>query len=57
MAAVSFQLGVDALIDPVTVALAVVAGLLLWRTSLNSAWLVADGAAAGLIAAAAGVGP
>ncbi len=57
MAAVSLQLGVDALIDPVTVALAVVAGLLPWRTRLNSAWLVADGAAAGLIAAAAGVGP
>ncbi|CAN5440474.1 chromate efflux transporter [soil metagenome] len=37
MAGVSVQLVGDAIIDPLTVAVAVGAGLLLWRTQLNSA--------------------
>jgi chromate transporter len=49
MAAVSVQLAGDALVDPLTVAILVAAGALLWRTRLNSAWLIAGGAAIGLI--------
>jgi chromate transporter len=47
MAAVLWELGQDALVDWLTVALALVAGLLLFRLKLNSAWLVLGG---GLIA-------
>lgn len=57
MAGVSLQLGADALIDPVTLILAGLAGLLLWRTTLNSAWLVAGGAIVGVLASVAGMGP
>lgn len=57
MAGVSLQLGTDALIDPVTLVLAGLAGLLLWRTTLNSAWLVAGGAILGVLASLAGMGP
>ncbi len=49
MAGVSVQLVGDAIIDPLTVAVAVGAGLLLWRTQLNSAWLITGGAAIGLV--------
>lgn len=49
MAGVTFQLTVDALADPLTVAIALAAAVLLWRTRLNSAWLIAGGAVAGLI--------
>ena len=47
MAGVTVQLGRAALIDPLTGALGVAALLLLWRTRLNSAWLIAAGAAVG----------
>lgn len=49
MAGVLTQLAGDALVDPLTVSLAA-AGVVLWRTSLNSSWLVAAGAAVGLLA-------
>lgn len=49
MAGVSLQLAGDALIDPLTVAILAGAGGLLWRTSVNSAWLIASGAAIGII--------
>ncbi|REF00107.1 chromate efflux transporter [Thermomonospora umbrina] len=48
MAGVSFQLGRTALIDPLTVVLAVAAFATLWRTRLNSAWLIGAGALVGL---------
>ena len=48
MAAVTWVLGEAALIDVVTVALAVAAFLLLIRFRINSAWLVIGGAAVGL---------
>ncbi|MFN2555864.1 MAG: chromate efflux transporter [Nitriliruptorales bacterium] len=57
MAGVLIQLGADAIIDPPTALLAVAAGVVLWRTRLNSAWLVLAGALAGLAANLAGVGP
>ncbi len=50
MAGVTVQLAGDAFVDPFTVALAVVAGILLWRTRLNTAWMVLGGAVLGLAA-------
>jgi chromate transporter len=47
MAGVSLQLAGDAVVDVLTLAIAAAAGLLLWRTRLNSAWLIAGGAAVG----------
>jgi len=52
MAGVTGQLGRDALDDALTVAIAVAAGLLLWRTKVNSVWLIAGGAAIGVAHAA-----
>jgi chromate transporter len=52
MTAVGLQLGRGALIDPLTIAIALVSALLLWRTWLNSTWLVVGGGAVGLVAAA-----
>ena len=49
MAGVTGQLGREALVDVLTVALAAAAGLLLWRTKLNSAWLIAAGAGVGVV--------
>jgi chromate transporter len=49
MAAVTLALGRAALVDPVTVALAVGALVVLLRWKLNSAWLIAVGAAVGLV--------
>jgi chromate transporter len=57
MAAVSVQLGVSAIRDPLTVALAVGAGAALWWGRLPSVLLVAAGAAVGLAGSAAGIGP
>jgi chromate transporter len=50
MAGVTIQLGQAALVDWLTVAIAVVAALLLFRFKLNSAWLVLGGATVGLAA-------
>jgi chromate transporter len=57
MAAVSVQLGISAIRDPLTVALAVGAGAALWWGRLPSVLLVAIGAAVGLAGSAAGIGP
>jgi chromate transporter len=54
MSAVGIQLGQAALIDIPTILIAVVGALLLWRTSINSTWLVLGGGAVGLIAGAMG---
>lgn len=55
MAGVTFQLGVDALADPLTVAIGISSALLLWRTRINSTWLIAGGAAVGLLASVLGI--
>ena len=49
IAGVSTQLAGDALVDPLTIAILAAAGLGLWRTELNSAWLIIGGAAVGII--------
>ena len=49
MAGVTWQLAREAIVDPWTAAIAVVAVVGLWRTKLNSAWYVAFGAAAGVL--------
>lgn len=48
MAVVTWQLGRAALVDWITVALAVGSAVLLIRYKVNSAWLVLRGAVAGL---------
>jgi chromate transporter len=48
MAVVTWQLARSAVVDWLTAALAVVAAGLLFHLQLNSAWLVAGGAAVGL---------
>lgn len=48
MAAVTWQLGRDAVLDPLTAALAFLAGVALIRLRVNSTWLIAAGAAVGL---------
>ncbi|GAA1008209.1 chromate transporter [Acrocarpospora pleiomorpha] len=48
MAGVSYQLGLTAIIDPLTAAIALLTLALLWKTRLNSAWYIAAGAAIGL---------
>ncbi len=55
MAGVGVQLGQAALVDIVTVALAVVALVILLRWKINSAWLIIGGAAIGLLAHLFGV--
>jgi chromate transporter len=50
MAGVTWDLARAALVDPLTVALALVAALLLIRVQVNSAWLVAGGGAVGVLA-------
>ena len=52
MGVVTWQLGAAALVDRLTVLLALTAAILLLRYRLNSAWLVLGGAAAGLLTAA-----
>jgi chromate transporter len=49
MAAVTMQLGLSAVVDLPTAAIALAAVVLLLRTRLNSAWLVAAGGALGLL--------
>lgn len=48
MAAVTWQLGRAAIIDSLTLAVAVLAGVVLIRLKVNSVWLIAGGAAVGL---------
>jgi chromate transporter len=48
MAGVSYELARTATVDPLTVAIAVVTLVLLWRTTLNNAWYIAAGALVGL---------
>jgi chromate transporter len=48
MAAVTWQLGQAALIDPLTIVAALVSLGLLVRYDLNTTWLIAGGAALGL---------
>jgi chromate transporter len=48
MAGVTWQLGRTALVDPLTAGLFAGSLLALWRLHLNSAWLIAAGAAVGL---------
>ena len=48
MAGVTYRLARAAIVDPLTVAIALVSLVLLWRTRVNSAWLIAAGAALGL---------
>lgn len=50
MAAVSWQLGREAIIDPLTAGLALASLVLLLRFRVNSAWLVLAGGAIGLLA-------
>ena len=50
MAAVTIRLGQAALVDTITVGLALVAALLLIRYKINSAWLVLGGGVLGLLA-------
>ena len=49
MAAVTWQLGRAALVNPLTVTLALVSALLLFRFKVNSTWLVLGGAAVGIL--------
>ncbi len=56
MAVVTFELGRAALVDAVTVVLAVASALLLLRFRTSSLWLVTFGAIAGFAARAAGIG-
>ena len=48
MAAVGWQLAGDAIVGPATLVLFAASALVLWRTSVNSAWLLAGGAAVGV---------
>ena len=50
MAAVSYQLGRSALVDWVTISLAIASAVLLLRYRINSAWLVLGGAIIGIAA-------
>lgn len=50
MAAVTWQLGYASLVDPLTVALALIAATLLFWFKVNSTWLIFGGAIAGLLA-------
>jgi chromate transporter len=50
MAAVTLLLGREAIVDPLTAAITVIAALLLVRFRVNSAWLVLAGAIVGLVA-------
>jgi chromate transporter len=54
MAAVTVQLGRASLIDPLTILVALASFGLLIRFKVNSTWLIAGGAAAGLLSAALG---
>jgi chromate transporter len=55
MAGVAWQLGRDAIVDPLTALLALVAAALLIRFRVNSAWLVLGGGVIGLVAVTGGL--
>jgi chromate transporter len=55
MAGVLWQLGRDAIVDPLTAILAILAAVLLIRFRINSAWLVLAGGAVGIVAVLAGL--
>jgi len=55
IAAAAWSLGREALVDSVTVAIAVVSAVLLFRYRINSAWLIAIGAVIGLLLSAGGL--
>lgn len=55
MAAVTWQLAGAALRDPLTIGLAILTGVLLVRTKINSAWLVLGGGVIGLLAQSMGL--
>jgi chromate transporter len=57
MTAVLVSIGRDAIVDPLTLLLAIAAALLLVRFKVNSAFLIAGGAAIGLLASIVGIGP
>jgi chromate transporter len=48
MAGVTWQLGRTAIIDLLTVGIAIVTLLLVWKTKINTAWYIAAGAGIGL---------
>lgn len=48
IAGVSVRLATDAVVDPLTALVAAAAGGVLWRTKLNSAWLIGAGATIGI---------
>ena len=50
MAAVSYQLGRSAIVDWLTIAVAISSAVLLLRFRINSVWLVLGGAAIGIAA-------
>ena len=50
MAGVTAQLSGDAITDPITILIAALTALLLWRVRVNSAWLILGGGAVGLAA-------
>jgi chromate transporter len=49
MLGVTLQLGVSALIDPTTMVIAIISLALIFRFQINSTWLIAGGAAIGLL--------
>lgn len=51
MAAVTWQIGLASLVDPLTIFIAVVALVLLLRFKINSTWLIAGGALVGVLSA------
>jgi chromate transporter len=51
MAAVTWQIGVGSLVDPLTVLIAAAALVLLLRFKINSTWLIAGGALVGILSA------
>ena len=55
MAGVAWQLGRDAIVDPLTALLALTAAVLLIRFRVNSAWLVIGGGVIGIVAVMSGL--
>ncbi|MDX1523020.1 MAG: chromate transporter, partial [Anaerolineae bacterium] len=49
MAAVTWQLGRASLIDPVTIGVAIITAILLFRFKVSSTWLIVGGALLGLL--------